>query len=265
MALPLPRATAEVIEDFGRRPAPDDGNVGLWLDKLVHRQRRGWKLQAEHRKLALEALCQPWTSKAGEAALARLGESVAELHGEGAHEAFTGKLVGRLLCDYGRAKATEASVSFHPIWGVPRIPGSALKGITRAQMVAEGAAAADVEALLGPAPEREDRARRGRVVFYDALPVEGRFELALDVLTPHHRSYYDGKGPPVEWEDPVPHTFVTVVKASFRFHVGVLAGDEGRGPRADLAAAVGALQRALEEAGVGAKTGAGYGRFEVKG
>lgn len=277
LALPLPKATASAIENIADRPRtamdPRGGarlcvdNVGLWLDKLIFRRSGVWTLDKADRTDALGRVCGRRRSEIGAAGLERLQETVKALHPADESQVFEGETHGRLLVDYGRATAAEASVSFHPIWGVPRIPASALKGITRAQMIAEGTSAAEVDALFGPAPERggDEPLERGRIAFYDAVPRDGEFELALDVLTPHHRTYYDKKGPPAEWEDPVPFTFVTVVKTRFVFLLGALphGSDDWTAERrkADLEGVRDALRSALEEAGVGAKTGAGYGRF----
>jgi len=255
LALPLPRMTADKIVSAGRRPSDGD-NVGLWLDKLVHRRRRGWTLDRGDRSFSLGQLCRPWKSTAGEAALARMAETIEALHPRPEQRRrFRARLRGRLLVDHGRTSAAETSVSFHPVWGVPRIPGSALKGVTRAEMAAGAASAAAVADLFG------GEKAAGRVVFYDALPVEGRFALALDVITPHHRAYYEGDGPPADWDSPEPWTFVTVVETTFEVWVAARSG--ARGDVEALGRAAEALGEALEASGGGGKTAAGYGRFEV--
>lgn len=263
--LPLPRATADRIIAAGRRPAQDD-NVGLWLDKLVPRRWKDgppgrevsvWTLDRDHRTFALGQLCKRWQSRAGREAAARLGETMKALHPNAEDRRhLRAKLDGRLMVDHGRAAATETSVSFHPIWGVPRIPGSALKGITRAEMRADGAHEVDLEGVFGG----EEGA--GRVLFYYALPADGAFELALDVLTPHHKGYYEGDEPPTDWDSPEPFTFVTVVNTTFDVWLG--ARSSSRADRAALSRAAETLKQALEVSGVGGKTAAGYGRFDVE-
>lgn len=259
MALPLPRSTAARI---GRRPGRDD-NVGLWLDKLVYRQKADWTLKADARSFALGQLCEPQTVTAGALALTRRREALAS------KDMLAVELVatvnGRLLVDYGRANAMETTVSFHPIWGVPRIPGSALKGICRAALTPERARD-ELDAIFG-AEVGDEHARAGQIAFHDGLPARGAFELALDVLTPHHVSYYrdEGKSPPGDWESPVPHTFVTVVNTTFVFHLSAcFRGTDGPSKqmlKRWLEVAREGLITALEHEGVGAKTAAGYGRF----
>lgn len=248
--LPLPRGMAAHID---KRPTDAD-NVGLWLDKLIHRRRGDFSLEEKYRSFSLGQFCKKWRSQMGRDAQARLEETVKAVHPRPKQRRrLVARLEGRLMVDHGRAAASETSVSFHPMWGVPKIPGSALKGVTRAEMLLDGAPMNEVEALFG----REDGA--GRVIFYDALPVNGAFELALDVLTPHHHDYYEGKGAPADWDSPVPVTFLTVVNTTFDLWIGARsARDEGA-----LERAAEALTQALEESGVGGKTAAGYGRFEV--
>lgn len=255
LALPLPKKTADRILAIGKRPTDAD-NVGLWLDKLVHRRKSDWKLEKGYRTFSLGQLCKPWCSALGKEASQRMDDAVVALHPKPKQLCrLRAKLDGRLMVGHGRSAATETSVTFHPIWGVPVIPGSALKGVARAELTLGGASEAEIEAVFGG----EERA--GRVIFYDAIPAEGAFALALDVLTPHHRDYYEGKGPPADWDSPEPFTFITVVDTTFDVWLGAASSKQ-----ADLDAlgrAEEALKQALEESGVGGKTAAGYGRFKV--
>lgn len=261
--LPLPADTRQRLARVRRRPADGD-NVGLWLDKLVYRDKRDWSLKEDRRAFALEQLCGKRRSAAGAEALVRLRESVRAVHDDRLRR-FGGRIAGRLLVDYGRANAVETTASFHHAWGVPRIPGSALKGLTRAAMEVSDEPAARVAELFG------ELSRAGRLTFYDALPADGVFALALDVLTPHHREYYAGDEPPADWQSPVPHTFLDVVDTEFEFCValerrrGRESGARDAGSDGDdehvLADAASKLRTALEDFGVGAKTSAGYGRF----
>ncbi len=122
---------------------------------------------------------------------------------------------------------------------------------------------------LGPGGKLGDGARAGQVLFFDALPRNGEFKLAEDVLTPHHGPYYQNKELPGEWQSPKPHTFLTVVETVFVFHLAAepLRDEQGgAGDAVDRAAEwlpriSAALRDALEWQGIGAKTAAGYGRL----
>lgn len=256
--LPLPKRTAARIAE---RQADSD-NVGLWLDKLIWRKKNSYDLKAKERAFSLSQLCRAYRSEAAAQAAKRLEETASAAHGKKRVHVFRAKVHGRLLVGYGRTSAAETAITFHRLWGAPVIPGSALKGITRARMALEGADSAVVESMFG------HQERRGRLVFYDALPDDGRFELGLDVLTPHMREYYEGNAPPADWISPQPFTFLTVIRTTFVFVVGAdLAMDERALALREKEAAeslpndVAPLKQALKEDGVGAKTAAGYGRL----
>lgn len=258
------------------RPEPQD-NLGLWLDKLVPRQwspQPGgdrWALEKEHRAWALEQMfCvdpspgsagpRVWESRAGKEALERVNEAVALWQTSFVVRA---RVVGRLLVDLGRANSAETSLSFHHIWGVPRIPGSAVKGMLRSYLKEGGIDADLVRTLFGAEPTKSTSGSQGRLVFLDALPEGGRFSLALDVLTPHYGKYYqDAKNetPPGDWLSPVPFTFLTVVETTFVFHVAAPAGAAAVAD-GDMRRVRASLVEALWEIGLGAKRAAGYGRL----
>lgn len=263
---PLPTKLDRLIP--GRPGRRGDDNIGLFLDKFVPRDSaNNWSFQSELRRDMLAGYTGSWTRELAAAALDRRVEGMqsARVNGAGVGQWWradgdglilcrhSAELEARLLVDYGRTTAIESSLSFHPILGVPRIPGSALKGITGAWML-EAAGARDP--ALGQGPEAPKGARRGTVDFLDALPARGRFELDLDVLTPHYGPYYRGASAPGDWLSPVPFTFLTVARTWFVFDLVSRREDE-----ADLIRVSQALAEALVEHGVGAKTAAGYGYF----
>lgn len=256
---PIPQHLDDVLPS-----APSDGdNLGLWLDRFLPRDPRGWEFTGNQRVEALRPYARAWTSRAVAEALARRAEGCHVISLEGPIPAGSGPLLlrltadlsGRLLVDHGRASAMELSLSMHPIWGAPRIPGSALKGASRALAALEGE---DDRVLRDVWGIQDDG---GQVAFLDALPEGGRFSLALDVLTPHMGRWYRGEDDkPVDYRSPVPHSFLTVAKARFVFDLAVVDAPD-REPVELLRAAGRALKGALEDQGVGAKTAAGYGFF----
>jgi CRISPR-associated protein Cmr6 len=174
------------------------------------------------------------------------------------------QVVGRLIVGLGAESVLETSITLHRTYGLPYLPGSALKGL---------AAAAAHRRLLDPdwrkaGPERPigpshrllfgDLASSGYVTFHDALwiPEGDRLPLDLDVLTVHHPKYYGGKeAPPADWDSPVPVPFASA-RGAYLLAV--------TGPAAWADAALVILSAALAEDGLGAKTAAGYGRFKVE-
>ena len=168
---------------------------------------------------------------------------------------------GPLTLHLSRANALEnAGLAFHPVYGFVYLPGSGLKGLTRAwaEQMAK-ADEADIERIFGH--QAGETGAAGGVVFHDALPTAWP-ALRLEIATSHHRKYYAGESnaAPGDWEEPNPVTFLAVAPgACFRFALSSARG----GDEAAVAKAAAWLQAALCHAGAGAKTAAGYGRFIV--
>jgi|DewCreStandDraft_4_1066084.scaffolds.fasta_scaffold01130_25 CRISPR-associated protein Cmr6 len=163
----------------------------------------------------------------------------------------------RIIVGLGVENPMETSITLNRLYGVPVIPGSALKGVARryAEMFAPeeedktGDYAKQVQFLFG------DRDFGGRITFFDAWWVPGEPPLCKDVITVHHQQYYTTKGekPPTDFDDPNPVSFVSA-KGAFLFAV--------QGPTQEWSQlAMVLLQGGLCHLGVGAKTSSGYGRF----
>lgn len=213
------------------------------------------------------------------------------------------ELRGRMLLGHGNPGGNEVGITVHHTWGVPMIPGSALKGLLahrfdilygpwgdqpapdeaerapwrgvrwKDDAIAHGPGEC-YRALFGaPDAADDDRLRSlgelagasaGLVNFHDALYVPSSVPddrpFARDVLTVHHKPYYDRQGGewPNDWESPNPVGFIGV-RAPARFLV-VLTSRRGAADWAERAKEE--LLRALEEWGIGGKTSLGYGRFQ---
>lgn len=184
----------------------------------------------------------------------------------------------RLVVGLGSASVYETAMTLHHVYGIPYLPGSAVKGVTRNMVIAElfgndegdiqrGALADPGYCLIFGSPEDSAAgARRGVVRFFDAFPITAP-TLCLDVMNPHYSPYYTGDKPPADYHNPVPLPFLTVEKTDFIFFVGVpesentpIAGGifDGTSP---LAVAVEWMERAMREQGIGGKTSVGYGYF----
>jgi len=162
------------------------------------------------------------------------------------------KLSWRLSVDLGAASVYETSINLHRNYGVPVVPGSAVKGVTRHYASTIKIAKPLFEQIFG------DINRKGEVLFFDALPLpEGKdCFVVLDVMNVHYKKYYETQTePPGDWMSPVPVFFLAVEGICYRFSVA--ARDE---KLADEALRL--VKGAVRELGVGAKTSAGYGFFE---
>ena len=168
---------------------------------------------------------------------------------------------GRLIVGLGGGGVRETGLTLHHVYGVPLIPGLALKGLARRYAAAALDAAADdlgrkqLEALVG-SPESA-----AFLTFFDAWYVPGSAPddrpLEPDVITVHHPNYYGKRGTeghgPWDFDDPIPVSFV---RAAGSYLVAV------RGHNAAWADFGLQTQiHALAEWGIGAKTSSGYGRL----
>jgi CRISPR type III-B/RAMP module RAMP protein Cmr6 len=155
----------------------------------------------------------------------------------------------------------ETDLTVHPLYGLPFIPGSALKGLCRNYVTGEIS-----EHLSKNIDEDDEIVQRifgtpdqsGSVIFFDALPVEGKATFALDIINVHYPDYYSRGKAPINDQRPNPLLFLTVADTIFAFALAprTLKYSEQND---DVMMASQWLQEALQEWGIGGKTSAGYG------
>lgn len=170
------------------------------------------------------------------------------------------KVNGRMIIGTGNESVIETSVSLHKTYGVPYIPGSALKGLAAsfARQFCGDEWSADSTAyklVFGTTDES------GCIVFFDAhfIPSSNAQPLRPDVLTVHHPEYYKASStaPPADWDDPNPVPFLS---ATGSYLVALAASSDG----SEWLKAIGEiLTEALAKVGIGAKTSSGYGRMTL--
>jgi len=230
-------------------------HTGLWLDKFLEEQteQSGENTYTAHFENAMAIPIAPAYEhffKHWEGTLKAAGTRTA-----------TAKTLGRLVVGLGAESVLENAITLHRTYGVPVIPGSALKGLAAAyarNRLEHGDWRKDGEAyktLFG------DTSSAGYVTFFDALYVPGSAKndkpLALDVVTVHHPDYYRGEdSPPADWDGPNPVPFVSI-RGDVKFLVAL------DGPENWVEAAFQILGKALAEEGIGAKTNSGYGRMAL--
>lgn len=211
-------------------------------------------------------------------------------------------LQSRLLIGHGNSSATDVGLTVHHTWGVPVIPGTALKGLLAHYVAAvygpdgDDASAeparqryrgvvwqgrrikrgpGEIARALFGAPEADEDAvvrlagqpagaTAGLVTFHDALYVPGSdVPFAVDVLTVHQKSYYDAHHAPGHRSGPWPTDYDSPNPVSFlTVRPGIKLLLALSGPPDWTALAEHLLLEALRQWGVGAKTSAGYGRLE---
>ena len=257
--LPLP---AEVRQVAGNGNRCD--NIGLWLDRFLTVNPQNWELtqEAKHRQHLMQLTRQPtWQSRVREQfnALQKRYEAMLKWYEQRGFvtKCIEAKPIWRFVVGLGAAHVLETGITLHRIFGLPIIPGSALKGVARAYaQLVEGKPEDDPEliAIFGTTE------RAGSVVFLDAIPLEVP-NFQLDIMNSHYPNYYrtPEKNPPADWESPNPVFFLTVTGTPYRF--AIASRSEQGNHLLDLAERW--LKGALTELGIGAKTSADYGFWDV--
>ncbi len=173
---------------------------------------------------------------------------------------------GRMIVGLGDESVLETSIALHHTYGVPYIPGSALKGLASSyahQKLGEhwqkGSAAHKI--VFGNTDEA------GYITFFDALYVPGSGHrgqvLYPDIITVHHQEYYNtgNDNAPADWDSPNPVPFLSTTGS----YLIALAAPDLAAHNEWVPRTFDILELALKEMGIGAKTSSGYGRmaFEI--
>lgn len=248
------------LRALNRQPST---HAGLWLDKYLSSTAKD---DTEAKRALVEEVAglrrpgdYPAYLERYRQALRALGAEVRE-----------GETLGRLVVGLGGESVLETHLTLHRTYGVPYIPGSAIKGLL-SRFAATRLQGAAWERSLDPSRFYRGDAQQalfgtteeaGLLVFFDALPTE--YCICPDVLTPHHSAYYGGEAvPPADWDSPIPVPFLSVT-GKFVFALGLASGVGEADGQPWLNAAWQVLELALREEGIGAKTTSGYGRFRLK-
>jgi CRISPR-associated protein Cmr6 len=203
-------------------------------------------------------------------------------------ENFSLSLSWLLIIGLGASHPQETSMTLHHIYGIPYIPGSAIKGVTRHWAVLKFAEEKNktenmefekaIEKVSNALEEGKDlelevekitfkdlieilgtQEKQGRVIFFDAYPI-GEINLKIDIMNPHYPKYYDGKEPPADWDSPMPIKFLSLENTTFRFYLATKVRDDFEKNLLNKAREL--LFEALSNFGIGAKTSLGYGLFK---
>ncbi len=211
---------------------------------------------------------------------------------------FEATLRGRLLVNLAGGVVENAGIALDHCFGLPFLPGSAVKGIARSQALWEIKAAPDDKkplllrvalALFGFgaldlkrdgsfawAAEDQTLAQKvaeefgasdfkGVASFLPAYPASVPV-LVVDMVNPHYPEYYRGKRKSASDDEyPIPNYFPSVESGAC-FGFAVLLTREpvvNLNPEVLLQHAKGWVERALTQKGAGAKTAAGYGWFAL--
>ena len=172
----------------------------------------------------------------------------------------------RLTIGLNNETVLETGLTLHPLYGIPLIPGSSLKGLCRSYVTGE--IAEHTSKRLDEDDQTVQRifgspTQSGTVIFFDAIPFEGKATFALDIINVHYPDYYSRGKTPTNDQHPNPVTFLTISDTLFAFALAPRNLKRGE-QKEDVIMASRWLQEALQEYGVGGKTSAGYGYFSTQ-
>lgn len=245
----------------GVRVRPDT-HPGLWLDAYLDKRDDGAEGRTIHEAVQGKKPPEEYSHRFNEirASFKALGDRC---------RIYKAKVQGRLVIGLGNKNVLEMGIRLDHTWGVPVLPGSALKGLASrsAHLDSEG------EGWSRPSdPSKTDGGEyhqqlfgsvegRGEVIFHDAwwIPDPEVKPLEIDVMTVHHPDYYQGNAAPTDMDSPNPVSFATA-QGSFLVALELTPGADPSW----LDAAEAILIHSLQEHGLGAKTNAGYGRIVLE-
>jgi CRISPR-associated protein Cmr6 len=184
----------------------------------------------------------------------------------------------RLVIGLGGENVLETGITLNRTYGMPIIPGTALKGLAshycdRIWSTKDPGFKRDGlhhKTIFGSTAETDEK-DSGHIIFHDAwiTPKSLAGSLQLDVMTPHHSKYYSdkkGETAPTDFDDPIPITFLSIVGT---FYVVVSCDVDGEMDQSKgktegqkwAGLTFNLLTEALRDWGIGGKTNAGYGRL----
>jgi CRISPR-associated protein Cmr6 len=253
----LPQETAQLLTSERLRRCK---NLGLLLDKYPPRTAIDTEKKSDGKSNWLKEFARDnhIDPRLAEQVYQRWKRAITTMEAQ----QFTAMTEWRMVVGLGGETVLETDLTLHHLYGIPIIPGSALKGLTRAYVTGEVHPSkrieddnAEVQRIFGTQKDA------GTVIFFDAMPVDGKIEIDLDIMNAHYHKYYGEKQPPTNTENPIPITFLTVTNTAFLFALAPRRPKDTKGAE-DVALAMGWLQSALQKYGVGGKTSAGYGYFK---
>jgi CRISPR-associated protein Cmr6 len=181
-------------------------------------------------------------------------------------EAVCKCLIGRtdygIVHGLGAAHVRESGLTIHPIYGVPYIPASSMKGIVHhwAQLAFKDRhkITSTIERLFGGDGTNGTKKRRGITQFYDVY-LYHRCQLHPDMNTRLYSEYYEGKQDASDTMNAVPSgKFYTVTADNIEIVISVKKSNVYDADQY-LKLLANWTVKALTEVGIGARSSAGFG------
>ena len=247
--------------DFAPHYKLDSSHAGLWYDKFCDQWHSRWTLPAQQKAQWIKQVVSE--RPIGDRSLIEQHVDRQKDLGEKCLNGVCLRLQSesRFVTGLGREHPVENGFSWHPILGVPYLPGSSIKGLLRAwacNWEEDLERKPLLDAMLGAGETKNNEGGKvGAVIIFDALPTQP-VRLEADVMTPHYNDYYQKGLAPGDWISPVPIPFLVVAAGTpFQF----CFAPRTPAARKFLPIIESWLRAALQWLGAGAKTSIGYGRF----
>lgn len=193
----------------------------------------------------------------------------------------------RMVLNLGANTAYNNGFLLHKLYGVPYLPGQAIKGVLRHYVITTYFDSKEETAWKNPSfrmllgneevennenNDKPTKANQGKAIFLDAFPTNDDFKIEADIMNPHNTKYYDQSNLteyPNDTTNPTPIKFLTLKEAKFNLSVFVPKEYEmdnifftESGKWGNPKEAIEQLMiDAMEIQGIGAKTNLGYGRL----
>ncbi|OCL26489.1 type III-B CRISPR module RAMP protein Cmr6 [Orenia metallireducens] len=204
------------------------------------------------------------------------------------------KVLDKLVIGLGTTSVFETSILLHHIYGIPYIPGQAIKGVIRNYILlkefSENQDEKEVDNkdeksddekkktleekafendnfryIFGASKKKDDNQKnpdknQGNLIFFDAFPKD-KYKIEKDVVTPHYGDYYGEENEaPTDDMQPNPINFLVVKDATFKVYIGIKK-NTNKEIRTYIEKY---FIEAFEYVGIGAKTSLGYGFMQVE-
>jgi len=198
---------------------------------------------------------------------------------------ITAKLIAPMIVGLGENHPSETGITLDHNMGIPYIPASSIKGVVRLAhtigLLKDDDGMWLQESVMRSLYDFDEKKTdllldneknhipamfgntdlKGGIIFMDAYPVDCP-RLKVDIMNPHYGDYYRGDRGPTDDQMPVPIKFLVVDKgAEFVFRALIKPAEKLQADLVDLCKK--ALENAITEEGIGAKTALGYGRFAI--
>jgi len=278
-----PKDTYDIIKNFKSE------NFSLIYNKFIHCEiENGKKIKFSIKDKEKDITHFVFSKVSLENILNVQEKAVKSLFGETNFKTLKLEIDWRLIVGLGTESVYETSMTLHPIYGIPYIPGQSIKGIVRSWIINEYFNSKEENALINSEAfckifgcpkeiKTEEIIKKtflkkdyqGSMIFFDAFPLDLKSEnLKMDIMNPHYAPYYSEGHPPADYYNPTPIPFMTLENTSFKFFIGVKNGknevinEKEFGNDNLLNITFRFLKEALINQGIGAKTAVGYGFFK---